>query len=284
MKATTLTVVSLAAGFTACTNQPQYVPCAPDGAAPMDSCTLTPDMPNDEGQLVALGSLHVPVKPEADWKTSDRNKRMELQREVDRVAAGVEVAIYRLEHYDLSVEWTVTNLDDLPGEFFVDMNGANEELAYDPSMITRADPDDPPPPPLAGHIPYHIDPGASIDGVFREDQLVEAAIDLDAITRGQVNPFAALLTVSREADSFQPVSPYDPVTETGGEPTGPAVPRAAFRQLIRVDIAFLPDRPMRLVYNLRLREHVEIIHEEGLNAPDDELDIRDPAPYAASIP
>ena len=96
--------------------------------------------------------------------------------------------------------------------------------------LLEDDEDDPPPPPLAGHIPIHVEPGRTVEGVFREDQLREAAIDLDQITRGNVNPFAAMLTPNRTADSFQPVTAYDPVTETGGSPDGPAVPVAAFRQ------------------------------------------------------
>jgi hypothetical protein len=203
--------------------------------------------------------------------------------EVDPSGA-VAVPIYRLEHYELSVEWRVTNNADAPGTFRVDLDGANEEVTYDPAAIMVADDEDPPAPPLAGDIPIDIGPGASIDGVFREDQLREAAIDLDQITRGNVNPFAAVLTTSKTATSFQPVTPYDPLTETGGEPDGPEVPAAAFRQLVRVDIRFRPDRDMVLEYTLRIREHTDVIHEEGLNAPAGELDLRDPPVYAASLP
>lgn len=265
-----------------CTNEPQYVPCAPMGAAPTDSCRITP-APDVDGNLVGIGSLHVPVKPEADWKPDDRQRRMELQMEVDPSGA-VEVPIYRLEHYDLSVEWRVTNNTAAPGQFRVDLDGANEQFTYDPAAIMVADDEDPPAPPLAGDIPIDIEPNGTIEGVFREDQLREAAIDLDQITRGNVNPFAATLTINRDKPSFQPVTPYDPVTETGGTADGPEVPAAAFRQLIRVDIRFRPDREMVLEYTLRVREHTEVIHEEGLNAPADELDLRDPPVYAASLP
>jgi hypothetical protein len=266
-----------------CTNEPQYVPCAPMGtAAPADTCRIVP-VPDADGNLVGIGSLHVPVKPEGDWKASDRNRRMELQMDVDPSGA-IEVPIYRLEHYDLSVEWRVTNTSSSPGEFRVDLDGANELFAYDPAAIMVADEDDPPAPPLAGDIPIDIDAGASYEGVFREDQLREAAIDLDQITRGNVNPFAATLTISKNATSFQPVTPYDPATESGGAPDGPAIPEAAFRQLVRVDIRFRPDRDMVLEYTLRVREHTEVIHEMGLNAPADELEIIDPPVYAASLP
>jgi len=273
----------LAVGCTNPTNAPQYVPCAPMGPAPNDSCRVTVSQ-DDEGNFVGYGSLHVPVKPEADWKPDDRQRRMELQMEVDPSGA-IAVPIYRLEHYDLSVEWRVTNNTAADGKFRVDLDGANEEFTYNPEAIMVGDPDrDPPAPPLAGDIPITIGPNGTVEGVFREDQLREAAIDLDQITRGNVNPFAAVLTTSKSATSFQPVTPYDPVSETGGAPDGPEVPAAAFRQLIRIDMRFRPDRDMVLEYTIRLREQVEVIHELGLNAPAAELDLRDPPVYAASLP
>jgi hypothetical protein len=197
---------------------------------------------------------------------------------------GVEVPVFRLEHYDLEVEWTVTNLDAMPGQFRVDLNGANEAFTYDPSMIVLNPDDDeaPPTPPLAGNIPIDIPANGTVTGVFREDQLLEAAIDLDQVSRGNVNPFAASLTVSKNADSFQPLTPA--MVDMNGElipgtATGSAVPRAAFRQMVRVDIVFKPQRHMTLDYTLRIREHTEIVHEMGLFAPAGELEILDPPAY-----
>jgi len=197
--------------------------------------------------------------------------------------------VYRLEHYDLEVEWTVTNLDAMPGQFKVDLNGANEEFSYDPSLIMTDPGDDeaPPTPPLAGNIPMDIAANGTVSGTFREDQLIEAAIDLDQISRGNVNPFAAWLDVSKNKEAFQPLTPpvYDPVTgETMyGMPTGPEVPRLAFRQLVRVDIVFHPDRMMTLDYTLRVREHTEVIHPMGLNAPGGEVEVYDPAPFVPAL-
>jgi hypothetical protein len=268
-------------------NEPQYVSCAPMGAAPMDTCRLDMLMTDADGNLEAKGSLHVPVKPEDQWKAADRTRRTELQMALPDQA--VMVPIYRLEHYDLEVEWTVTNLDAMPGQFKVDLNGANEEFTYDPSLIVTDPGDDeaPPTPPLAGNIPIDIPANGTVTGTFREDQLIEAAIDLDQISRGNVNPFAAWLDISKNKDVFQPLSPpmYDPATgETMyGTPTGPEIPRLAFRQLIRVDIVFHPDRMMTLEYTLRVREHTEVIHPMGLNAPAGELQILDPAPFVPAL-
>lgn len=264
-------------------NEPQYVGCAPDGAAAMDTCRLEGGIDDGMGMLVeAKGSLHVPLKPESLWRARDRAVRAELQM---TVPADVEVPIFRLDQYDLEVEWKVTNLDAMPSQFRVDLNGANEAFTYDPSMIVLNPGDDeaPPAPPLAGNIPIDIEGNGTVSGVFREDQLLEAAIDLDQISRGNVNPFAATLTVSKNTDMFQPLTPavYDPQTGdvTPGMPTGSAVPRAAFRQLVRVDIVFRPATQMTLDYTLRVREHMEIVHEMGLNAPAGELQLIDSPPY-----
>jgi hypothetical protein len=266
-------------GLCACanpTNQPQYVTCPEMGA---DLCTLEAGDDDGTGEPAeAKGSVHIPIKPEGAWKQADRDRRTELQNTVE---AGIEVPIYRLEHYDIEVEWTVTNLTDSASKFRVDLNGANEAFTYDPSLIILDPTDDeaPPTPPLAGNIPIDIGPSAVVSGTFREDQLIEAAIDLDQISRGNVNPFRAVLTTSRHDDAFQPVTPYDYVTMTGGEPTGPAVPSLAWRQLVRIDIVFKPLTQMKIDYAVRLREHTEVIHEEGLNAPDGEIELLDPAPY-----
>jgi hypothetical protein len=266
-------------GLAACanpTNQPQYVMC-PEGGT--DLCTLEAGVDDGTGTISeAKGSVHIPIKPEGDWKTADRERRAELQNTVE---AGIEVPVYRLEHYDIEVEWTVKNLTDRTAKFRVDLNGANETFSYDPSLIILDPTDDeaPPTPPLAGDIPIEIGPNATIAGTFREDQLVEAAIDLDQISRGNVNPFRATLTTSRHDDQFQPVTPYDYVTMTGGEPTGPAVPSVAWRQLVRIDIVFKPEAQMKIDYTVRVREHTEVIHEEGLNAPAGEIELLNPAPY-----
>lgn len=285
MRPSTL-IIALAVGTPAmlvgCTNEPQYVPCAPMGAAMMDTCTVDADGMSMEPDNVA--HLHVPIKPDAMWSATDRDKRAEIQKTVD---PAVIVPIYRLEQYDLSVEWHVTNLEDSPGQFRIDLNGANEEFTYDPLLLMPPDPEDPPAPPLAGNIPIDIAANGTMSGVFREDQLLEAAIDLDQITRGNVHPFAAMLTISKNADSFQPLTmrTIDPVTgdTIPGVPTGPAIPRVAFRQLVRVDLVFHPDHHMKLEFELRVREHTEVIHEKGLNAPAGELNLLDPAGYAGVL-
>jgi hypothetical protein len=282
-----IALVSLLVGCS--NNEPQYVLCTTAGPAAMDVCKVDAGMDDGTGMLVqGKASIHVPLLPEDRWSATDREQRMAIQRDVDKVAGAgaVVVPVYRLEHYDLSIEWVVRNLDTSPGQFRIDLNGANEQAAYDPTVIMYDEEEEPPPPPLAGNIPIDIGSQATVSGVFREDQLREAAIDLDQITRGNINMYAATLMINKQSDSFQPVTPIDATVDppTGGDPIGPAVPKEAWRNITRVDLTFKPDRAMELEINLRVREHTDIIPAEGLNADPMDLFVFDPPVYQAMVP
>ena len=265
-----------------CANDPEYVQC---GASDMmDKCSL--DSANatmmgtgKDAFLAVKGSLHVPVRPE----TPDLTKaRMALQM---TMPTGVDVPLYRDDQYDVSVEYTVKNLDSKPGQVKIELNAANEMFSWDPSMIMPAGQESPPPPGLAGDVPIDIQGNGQLDGLFREDQLLEAAIDLDQITRGNVNMYAATLTVNKNDQSFQPLSAVMPPPAGSQDPpmqtaNGSAVPRAAFRNIVRVDIVMKTDSHMTIDFALRLRPHVnDVIHAMGMDAPVAELTILDPAPF-----
>jgi hypothetical protein len=72
-------------------------------------------------------SLQVPFKPET---MADMTARMDLTTKL-----GVDVPYIKVGDVDLEVEWTVQNLDNMPGQFVIGVNGANEVFAYDPTLI-----------------------------------------------------------------------------------------------------------------------------------------------------
>ncbi len=88
---------------------------------------------------------------------------------------------------DIEIEWTLKNLESKDIEARVSINGGNEFGDYDKTLYV--DPTAPPadqtaPPDLLGGgklFPIAADEVRS--GVFREDELREAALDLEAITR-----------------------------------------------------------------------------------------------------
>jgi hypothetical protein len=227
----------------------------------------------------ANSSLVLSIKNET---ASDAATRMALATKL-----GVMVPYVKVGDIDIEVEYTVHNLDKMDGQFKVDLNGANEWWVYDPTAIIL-DPGDneaPPTPPLAGDIPTDIPAMGSVDGVFREDQLLEASVDCDSVTRGHVNPFAATLKINKNDTSFQPLTAYVPPAMIGGtppmqNPDGPLVPRAAFAELIRIDLVFKPDRPMTLDYTVRIRDHRGIVDIKGVDSPMAEVVQFAPVVYA----
>jgi hypothetical protein len=278
-----LTIIAMATG--ACANDPQYVECGTgDGS---DVCTLDSNMGSsvgtgDDAIFVVTGSLHVPVMP-PDSSLTKTTEQLQAT-----MPADVTVPVYRIDMYDLSVEWTLRNLDDKDTSAAVALNAANEDFAWDPTIIKPASDEDPPPPSLQGNIPFDVPANAEISGEFTEDQLLEAAIDLDEITRGNINMYAATLVVSKDDQSFQPLSAEqppppdsdDPPTQT---PMGDPVPRAAFRQIIRVDLALLPSDSsvhLTLQFDIRVRPQItNVIDSMGMNAPASQLMIIDPPKF-----
>ncbi|HMG56628.1 MAG TPA: hypothetical protein VK601_24175 [Kofleriaceae bacterium] len=248
-------VSAASAALAGCANDPVYL------QAPM---VLEGGMPDTMGMLIeAKASLQLPVKTET---MADAMARTALQTKL----APIEVPYVRLGDLEIDVEWTIKNLDDQPGQARIQLNGANEYFSYDPSIIVL-DPDDdeaPPTPGLRGDVPIDVPASGEVSGLFTEDQLREASIDLDQITRGNVNPFRATLTISKNAVSFQPMTA--PVVNMAGEitqdPIGPPVPREAFAQMLRVDLVFKPSAHMTLAFNVRVRDLRGILHELLLTA------------------
>ncbi len=277
-----LIAIVLGVSAVGCANDPQYVQCGTSDT--MDTCTL--DTANavmigtgPSARTIVRGSLHVPIKPETAALTKTRTDLAAT------MPMGVDVPLYRVSLYDLSVEYTVKNLDSVPGTVKVALDAANEAFAWDPTMITPAGDESPPAPDLAGGTPIDLQASGQYDGLFREDQLLEAAIDLDQISRANINMYAATLTVNKNDASFQPLSPImpppvgsqDPPMQT---PTGPAVPRAAFRNLVRVDLAMEATTHMTITFEIRVRPHVDdVIDAMGMDAPVGQLTILDPAAF-----
>lgn len=264
-------VVLVSLVLVGCANDPEYI------QAPMVMEAGVADM---MGMLSeAKASLVLPIKTET---AKDKTERDALATQL-----GVMVPYVRVGDLELDVEWTIKNLEDKPGQAKIELNGANEFFSFDPSIIILNPDDDeaPPTPGLAGDVPIDVPAGGTVSGLFTEDQLREAAIDLDQITRGNVNPFRATLTISKNAESFQPMTPPDPTSMLpmmGQMPIGDPIPRAAFAGIRRIDLVFKPSVHMTLEYNVRVRDLRGIMHDLLLTAETEkpnELQPLDPAVY-----
>lgn len=258
----------LLGSFTACANDPEYIP-APDE---IEATGMEVDA---EGELIGVkASLLLPYENEtADDAAARQTLADKLMLDVPYVKIG-DVAI--------SIEWTITNLDPMPGQAKIQLNGANEFFSYDPSIIVLSmEREAPPTPGLDGDVPIDIAANGQVSGLFREDQLLEAAIDLDQVTRANISPFRATLSIDKNAQQFEIMTPPMPMDEeyvqTG---TGVFIPREAFANFVRLDLVFKPNRHMKLAYTVRVRDLRGIVDDKLLDAPESELAVFEPEPYA----
>lgn len=276
MRTTSIAIAIGSASFAiGCANDPVYLP----SPATIDAG----EMRDMEGNIMpGVSALVIPVNKETTDDMADRMKRQ--AKITDPLVVLPYVAVDDLQ---ISIEWTIHNLDTMPGHAMVALNGANQFFRYDPSMIQLGDPNDdeaPPPPDLAGDIPLDIPAGGSMSGLFTEDNVREAAIDLDQITRGNFNPFRATLTISKNADSFAQLTPlmYDENGEAlPQDPTGTVFPREAMPAMLEMDLLFKPDRHMTLEYTVRVRDiRGNLMPDKLLDAPMADLEEFAPADFA----
>ena len=261
-----------------CTNEPIYLPSPTnmEGGVAMDM---------DGAFIPVKSSLQIPVVTET---MDDAMEREALQAKYP----DIEVPYVRIGDLEVSVEWTVRNLTDEDGQALIGVNGANQFFAYDPDLIElgEADNEEIIAPDLTGDVPLAVPANGQLSGVFKEDDLREAAVDLDMITRGQVNPFAATLQIDKNVTSFDQLTPL--TFDDEGEPlpqasTGITFPREAMAQLLRVDLVFKPDRHMVLDYTVRVRDvRHDLVHELGIDAlvqAPDELQPLEPMAFTITV-
>src|SRR5262249_52014208 len=137
-------------------------------------------------------TLTVPMAlPTAD----DDAKRMELS---NQLAIPVEqIPTVRRDDTDLELEWSLANTTMKDADAKLAVNAANEFFRYDPAMavvVNANGEEEDQPPALMGGRPVLVPAGGTVTGVFREDELAEAAQDLDAFSRGGVKLEKTLIT------------------------------------------------------------------------------------------
>lgn len=221
--------------------------------------------PNADPEVPATTSFTLPIRLE---KAAEASSRAALATEL-----GIEVPYIAIDDLDISMEWTIHNEGDTPANVRILLNGANEYFAYIPASFVVDPEEEPTPPPLLGDIPLLVPASGTRNGVFREDQLREAAIDLEQITRGAVNPFAAMLENHEDLQE---------ILVEGGNP----IPIEAVAHLIRFDITLLSDQEVTLDYGIRLRSSRDpnLVHDKGVSAPAGELTVFAPVDFVPPPP
>lgn len=150
--------------------------------------------------------------------------------------------------FDIEIEYSIKNLDAMQVTAFAYLDGGNEFGDYLPNQYIN--PNDPnqqtPPPHLVASEPFQIGPGAVITGVFREDDLQESALNLEAITR---YPSAA---GGLRATPFMVILNRSNVSSIGrdGVPPGDITPAH-----VRYQLTVAADGHVVLDYTVRVRDH-----------------------------
>jgi hypothetical protein len=231
-------------GLVGCANDPQYI------SAPTQimSTGAVDAMGNP---IPVFGSLSLPIKPES--------KKDAMTRAALAAKLGVMVPYVKVGDLEVEISWQLTNPDTTnPAQAKIELDGGNEYFYYDPALVNLATPgeEDPPPTPgLQGDIPIDVPPGGTVTGLFREDQLQEASVDVDMITRGNISPFHAVLTINRNTTSFQPqTAPMPAVMNYMATPVGPIIPRAAYAELVCYKVVLKAATAMTLTYTVRVRD------------------------------
>ncbi|MFO0636783.1 MAG: hypothetical protein U0168_28465 [Nannocystaceae bacterium] len=151
----------------------------------------------------------------------------------------------------VSVPWTLTNDGDAPLRAWVLLDGATEFYDYNPIAGFGAaggeDEDEVQFPSLLGFTPRMVEPGATLEGEFREDDLREAMYDLDAITRFCAGPLA-VLNHRHEAD---PIGTAEVPTD------------AVFAGAVMLRLTLGASGPATLKYSVRLRQSEGIIFDSA---------------------
>jgi hypothetical protein len=228
MRVSSLLVACALAGC----NQPTYLP----ERRPLEA------RPDGMGGFLPDGDLFVlPVRrPSAD-------ERSALDAEARARGLPRPLPWAQARDFAIEIEWSLKNLEDREVQASLSLDGGSEFGDYVPAAYidpTAPAEDQVPPPSLVGGTPIHLLPFASHDDVFREDELDEAALDLEAIIRypdsdgALAAPFKVL--VRRSSASREGL---------GGIPAGDVTPAVA-----RLRLTLVADGHVVLDYGVRVRD------------------------------
>lgn len=148
----------------------------------------------------AAGSARVQIRFRAP--SADDQAKLSSQ------SAGYGFQVPWIKRSDVAIEvlYTVTNLDKKPGQAQVLLTGADEFTNYDTADVRAAlegggeiviGNEDVIVLPLINHVlQSQVLPGESVRGNFREDEIAEAELDLDAMGRWMAVPASVLINRS----------------------------------------------------------------------------------------
>ncbi len=197
-----------------------------------------------------------PSRGETGLALQFRNPTADEQKSLDQQSSqlGFDVPWIQRDHVHIELLYRVTDDEPPPdpdggaspydgvAHFSIGVDGANEYTKYDENIVAQAlqqgNNDPPTYIPLIAVTPQTISPGQTISGTVREDDFVEAELDLYAIGKWNA-PYTAVLINNSQVDPI-------------GLEMVP--PNAIVPALIEVDVNFAANRPMTCTYEVRVRD------------------------------
>ncbi|HEX3698537.1 MAG TPA: hypothetical protein VH374_24405 [Polyangia bacterium] len=253
-RAAALAVIALAGVAAGCDdlNTPTYF-AAPAALEAGGTDALGMPLPDGTGSVILL--FRQPTAAE------------QKQIDADQQRLGFDVPWLQRDRLHNEILYTVKNLDTVPGVFTVRVDGANEYTKYDETAVAAAftaQGEDPVTLPLMRSGPQTVAPGATVQGTLREDDVVEASLDLYAMGKWMA-PFASVL-----------------INRSDVNPVGlEMVPKnAIIPAMFEFDVAFSADKHMTCSFLVRVRDDDGRLYQKG----NDALFMPTPATYAPMVP
>jgi hypothetical protein len=165
-------------GLLAGCNDPTYL----QETRPLDTMMgmATMGMAANNGLLTDTALYVLPVRlPHGDEARALRTEQMTKMLKMPVPWAATR-------DFDVEIEWSLKNLEGHETTTSLTLLGGNEFGDYQPMLFINPAAnveDQTPPPPLLGGTPFTLMPGQVQNGIWREDELAEASLDLEAITR-----------------------------------------------------------------------------------------------------
>jgi len=183
------------------------------------------------------------------------DERQAMQAEQQSRGLQMPVPWVGTRDFAVQIEYSLKNLSDQTVTAFLTANGGNEFGDYVPDQYidpTQNAEDQTPPPPLMGGSPIQLAAHETRELVFREDQIGEASLDLEAITRYPDNGDVL-------ATPFMVIAHDSTASRIGlaGIPQKDVIPL-----MVRFQLALSADGHVACDYNVRVRV---------LGDPDDKL-------------
>jgi hypothetical protein len=112
----------------------------------------------------------------------------EMARQAEQMALGLQQPIpwAGTRDFDIEIQYSIKNLESGKVNAFFTANGGSEFGDFDPALYVDVEADEEdqvPPPSLLGGSPIELAGNETKVGVFREDQVSESTLDLEAIIR-----------------------------------------------------------------------------------------------------